>query len=282
MGDCACGCDGVPKRAGSRGVGLRLENVTVRLGGAAVVDGVSASIPAGRVTALAGPNCAGKSTLLDAILNFRSHEGRVLFLRADGRPLDRPPRIGYVPQRFAFDRDMPMTPVELIASGHQRLPLWFGPRRRERNRALALLAAVGAGHAADRPLGALSGGELQRVLLATALRRDPEVLILDEPGAGVDAAGEELFCEVLEHLRGENGFTQVMVSHNLALVAAHAEQAILMNRRVIARGDPCDALAPEHLQAAYGAHMGAMSACSRHFPPGKNLEAMKLGPFDDL
>jgi zinc transport system ATP-binding protein len=177
------------------------------------------------------------------------------------------PRIGYVPQRLQFDRGLPMTVRDFLVMGLQRQPLWLGTKRIHRERARGLLADVRAETLEGRMLGVLSGGELQRVLLALALAQDPDLLVLDEPASGVDIQGGLLFCELLERLRRERSFTQLMVSHDLATVTHHATHVILLNRRVVAEGPPREVLTPEHLASVFGLHMGLADA--RAMPDGK-------------
>lgn len=136
--------------------------------------------------------------------------------------------------------------------GRQRSPLWLGLRRTERARAGRLLELVRAGHLADRRLGDLSGGELRRVLLAAALAREPELLVLDEPAAGVDVPGERLLWEVLDATRREQGFTQLMVSHNLPLAAHYATHVICLDKRVFAQGPPRSTLTSATLLHLFG------------------------------
>jgi zinc transport system ATP-binding protein len=131
-----------------------------------------------------------------------------------------------------------------------------------------MLREVQADALERRALGVLSGGELQRVLLALALQHDPDLLLLDEPAAGVDVRGEQVFCELLERLRRERGFTQLLVTHDLATVTHHATHAILLNRRVIAEGAPRDVLTAENLSAVFGLHMGLPDA--RGLPDGRS------------
>ncbi len=239
--------------ASADGAAVSFRDVTVVLGNQTVLDRVTATVPRGSCSAIVGPNGAGKTTLLLALLGRIPYRGEIRL--APGTDGARP-RIGYVPQRLALDRGLPMTVLEFLTMGRQRLPLWFGCRRRYRETAMELLRPVKADALANRKLGALSGGELQRVLLALALGEQPDLLALDEPTAGVDFDGEHIFCELLESLRKRYGFTQLMVSHDLATVMHHATHVICLNRKVAAEGAPASAITNETLSAIFGLHKG--------------------------
>ena len=133
-------------------------------------------------------------------------------------------------------------------------------KKSNKDKAYSLLEAVGADSLSERRLGALSGGEMQRVLLALALQQKPELLVLDEPAAGVDLSGEKVFCELLEELRNSQGFSQLMVSHDLGTVTHHATHVICLNKTVIAQGAPEKVLTSENLTAMFGMHMGLVDA----------------------
>ncbi len=229
-------------------------DVSVRRSGLDILCNVNAVVPSGTCTVVVGPNGAGKTTLILALLGEVAHTGRIALYGPDGRP----PRLGYVPQRLNPDRSMPLTVMELLVAGRQKRPVWLGLRRDLRERAENLLESVRAGRLARRRVGDLSGGELQRVLLALALDRDPDLLLLDEPSAGLDVQGEYLLCELLDELRLSRGFTQFMISHDLGMVAHHADHVICLNRRVVAQGAPRDVLTDEALNALFGLHMGLM------------------------
>ncbi|OPY78687.1 MAG: Zinc import ATP-binding protein ZnuC [Syntrophorhabdus sp. PtaU1.Bin153] len=243
---------------------MAFKSVTVALGGKTILDSVSARVPQGSCTAIVGPNGAGKTTMLLALLGEVPYTGGIRISRAGE---DRQLRIGYVPQRLQFDRGMPLTVLELMVTGWQRSPLWFGVRRRYRERAMELLRSVKVDGLEKRRIGALSGGEIQRVLLALALGQEPDLLVLDEPASGVDFQGEHVFCELLDKMRCERGFTQLMVSHDLPTVTHHATHVICLNRRVAAEGPPREVLTAETLTAIFGLHMGLVD--SRALPNGK-------------
>ncbi len=231
--------------------GITFDNVSVRLGGISILDSVTAEVPEASATAIIGPNGAGKTTLLLALLGHVPYSGTIRM-----GPNGASVRLGYVPQRLDLDRGLPATVMDLMVCGRQRLPLWFGVRRKRRERAMELLRAVDAAHLARRRLGALSGGELQRVLLALAIQQDPHILVMDEPSSGVDVGGEHLLCELLESLRARHGFTQIMVTHDLSLVTAHATHVICLNRRVLGQGPIAETLTNDVLGATFGLHLG--------------------------
>ena len=119
-----------------------------------------------------------------------------------------------------------------------------------------MLEKTGCVQLADRPLGALSGGELQRVMLSGALSQNPELLILDEPASGIDFKGGMVCCELLDRFRKERNFTQLMITHDLSTVLAHATHVICLNKRIVAEGDPMTILTPEVLAETFGPHKG--------------------------
>lgn len=248
--------------SGTTDAAVVFDHVSVRMDGIPILEEVTATVPRGGSTAVIGPNGAGKTTLLLALLGNVPYSGA---LRIAPPLPDRPARIGYVPQRLQFDRGMPMTAGDFLAMGLQRQPLWLGIRGGVRTRVRSLLRAVHAETLETRRLGVLSGGELQRVLLALALGQEPDLLILDEPASGVDLQGGQLFCELLERLRGQHGFTQLMVTHDLPTVTHHATHVVMLNRRVVAEGSPSEVLTSENLGAVFGIHVGpAQTQALRH------------------
>ncbi|MDR1608242.1 MAG: metal ABC transporter ATP-binding protein [Deltaproteobacteria bacterium] len=226
---------------------IRLAGLGATLGEFEVLRDVTAQFPKGRQTIIIGPNGGGKSTLIHCLLGQIPHQGQIHFAPPK-------PRIGYVPQRPDFDRYLPLTSAEFLALGVTKRPIWLGLSGPIRRRIKAALDLVKAGALADKPLGGLSGGETQRVLLAAALLTDPDILILDEPATGVDVYGEQLLCELLEGFK--NSFTVIMVSHDLATARAHGDWIVALNRRVIEEGPPEKIFQPTILSATFGLHQG--------------------------
>lgn len=235
---------------------IRFENVSVVRDGMPILQEVTATIPAQKITAVIGPNGAGKTTLLRAMLRLIPYDGKIYYGGRLSNSRRAMPPIGYVPQRLDFDRGMPITVLDFLAMATQVVPVWFGIKSRFQTRAMRSLERVQAAHLARQQLGKLSGGELQRVLLALALQAEPQILLLDEPVAGVDIAGEHLFCDLLDEVRQESKLTMVMVSHDLSVVSRHAEHVICLNRKLECTGPTPMVLNAANLQAIYGPHAG--------------------------
>jgi zinc transport system ATP-binding protein len=216
---------------------LEISALTVQRDGRRLLTDVSVTVPPGSVHLLVGPNGAGKSTLFAAVLGLVEFTGSIRFhWRAAGR-------IGYLPQTFAVDRTLPLTVGEFLALSRQRRPVCIGIGRTQRRRSDALLASVGLAGFERRPLGALSGGELQRVLLANAIDPAPELLLLDEPASGLDDTAVKQFEQVLVELKRAHATAVLMVSHDLGQVRRLADQVTLLDRRVRRTGTPAVVLA---------------------------------------
>ena len=251
---------------------LKIENLSVKINDLTILDNISCSFPRGLCTAIVGPNGAGKSTLVKAILNLVKYSGSVKFGTPSGTYTPTAPRWGYVPQKLQFDRAMPVTVMEFLAAQNTNFPVFLGVKSSLKKKIMEMLDSLEAAYLADRQLGQLSGGELQRVLLAGALLRSPEIVLLDEPAAGVDFQGEKLCCELLDKFRKKHDFTQILISHDLATVAAHAAHVICLKNRVIASGHPAKVLTEKNLRAAFGLHTSKVDlpdhsevcSCSKH------------------
>ncbi|MCX6354433.1 MAG: metal ABC transporter ATP-binding protein [Candidatus Aureabacteria bacterium] len=224
---------------------IKIENLSVAFNGDVAVDNVNLHINCAELVAIIGPNGAGKTSLLRAIINEIPYRGRMIF-QIEGRPQTHP-RIGYVPQKLSIDPDSPMSVLDLVATSISERPIWIGVSRPLRARAEAILASVSAEHLIHRKLGELSGGELQRVLLALAMAPAPNLLLLDEPVSNIDPKGLSLFYKTVSDLRRCHDVAVIMVTHDLAGIAYHADTVILMNHSVLAAGPPRDILADTKL-----------------------------------
>ena len=198
---------------------IRADHLTVFAGGRAIVEDVHLSVHKGEIVVLIGPNGSGKTTLLRALQGLIPSRGSVT---------KRPElRIGYVPQIFARDPSLPLTVRRLMRLGGANQP-----------DADAALARIGIGQLAEAQVATLSGGEMARVLLARAVARKPDLLILDEPLAGVDVQGEAALYHLIAELRDELGCGVLLVSHDLHIVMAEATRVICLNRHICCEGTP--------------------------------------------
>ncbi|MEK9662952.1 MAG: zinc ABC transporter ATP-binding protein AztA [Alphaproteobacteria bacterium] len=233
---------------------LFVRGLTVSYGRQPAIFSVDATIPVCSITAIVGPNGAGKSTFLKGVLDIvrpLSGEARIFGAKLD----EVRHRIAYVPQRASVDWDFPARVSDVVAMGQfGRLGLFRPMRRRDRDAVTACLERVGMAAFAHRQIGQLSGGQQQRVFLARALAQEADLLMLDEPFAGVDAATERAIVQVLHELRDE-GRTIVCVHHDLATVADYFDRVLLINKRRIGEGEVDTVFNAETLQAAYGGRL---------------------------
>ena len=230
----------------------RIESLDVALGGQRILENITLHLHCGELTALVGPNGAGKSTLLKALLGEVPHAGAIHFLPVPGHGCEDAPVIGYVPQQLEFDRFSPVNVHDLFAGALSRWPVALLYSRRIRRAALEALRCVEAEHLIDRRLGRLSGGELQRVLLALSLTPAPNLLLLDEPVSGVDPAGRELFYRTVSELRRRFDLSILMVSHDLAGAMEVADRIVFLNRRIVCLGRPAEVIANVELRRVFG------------------------------
>jgi manganese/zinc/iron transport system ATP- binding protein len=238
-------------------IALHVEDLTVAYGADPVLWDIDLDIPPGVMAAVVGPNGAGKSTLIRAALGLvRPLAGHV---RVFGQTVAQArSRIAYVPQRQSVDWDFPVTVIEVVMMGlYGRLGWFRRPGRAERAEAEAALAEVGLPDYAGRPIGALSGGQQQRVFLARALVQGAELMILDEPMAGIDAPTEAAIVAVLR-AQAAAGRTVVVVHHDLQTVLRHFDWLVLLNRRIVAQGPVRDVYTAENLRAAYGGQLALL------------------------
>ncbi|MEL7568700.1 MAG: metal ABC transporter ATP-binding protein, partial [Dehalobacterium sp.] len=201
--------------------------------------------------AVIGPNGGGKSTLLKAIIGEAAHKGEISFLDRDGKRKSNP-LVGYVPQRWDFDPGSPVSIEDLFLSRYRRMPIWLYSSRKKREETWLSLARVNAEHLIDRKLGELSGGEIQRVLLALAMEPIPGLLLLDEPVSGVDYSGRQLFYNMVSDFRKQYDLTILMVSHDIDLMREFADQMVFLEKTILSQGSPDQVLQNSQVVHVFG------------------------------
>lgn len=222
--------------------------LSVRFGGRTVLSGIDLAVQPGEVVTLIGPNGAGKSTLVRALLGLVAPSG--------GR-IERKKGItvGYLPQRLTIDPTLPMTVRRFLR-------LWG---RADDATLAALLEEVGVPDLIDQPVQGLSGGETQRVLIARALMREPDLLVLDEPNQGVDVGGQAAMFKLIDRLRRRRGCGVLLISHDLHLVMAETDRVVCLNGHVCCEGHPEDVSRhPEYLALFGPAADGALAVYQHH------------------
>ncbi len=242
---------------------VRLTDATVRLGGRAIWSHVDLDVSPGAFVAVLGPNGSGKSTLIKAVLG--------VVPLADGRidVFGRPPGdggrdIGYLPQRRSFDAGMRVRGVDVVRMGADGerwgLPLPWGRTRRARDaRVDEVIDLVGAGAYAGRPIGEVSGGEQQRLLIAQALVREPRLLLLDEPLDSLDLPNQSAVAALIAEISTAAGITVLIVAHDVNPIAASLDGVVYVAGGSVVSGAPDEVITTETLSALYGTHIEVLT-----------------------
>lgn len=230
---------------------LKINHITVRAGDTLLLEDVNLHAHCGELTAIIGRNGAGKSTLLKAILGDVPHTGDIQFSGHDGQPSPARPRIGYVPQSLNLDVGSPATVYDMAVIFTSQRPAFLPRSRRQYKKIYQHFSRFSAQSLLDKPAGRLSGGELQRVLLAIATYSAPDLLILDEPVSGVDNAGLQLFYRLIEQLKETDDMVILLVSHDLDYVRRHADRVVLLDRTVQEAGTPGQVFETPAFRAAF-------------------------------
>ena len=228
---------------------LRVENVCVRIGSDSILKDVNLHVHCGEMVALIGPNGAGKSTFLKAILGEQEHDGVIAFSEPGKR--SKKPRIGYVPQSPAFDPSDPVSVSDLFACCMSKRPAFLGLGKTMEDLVLECLERVHGEDLIHKRVGTLSGGELQRVLLALALEPMPNILILDEPLSGVDIEGMVSLMDMLDEIRKTYDLSILMTTHDFSMLDRYADQVVLIDHAVLIKGTPETVLNSEEFKTAF-------------------------------
>jgi len=232
---------------------LKVKDLEVSFDGDKILKDLDFSVNQGDVLAIVGPNGAGKSVLFRALLGLVPYSGKIEWAKDL--------KISYVPQKFSIDRELPLSTAEFLKF-----------KEKSEAKIINILKSVGIGsehkndpehharhlkeHILSQRLGWLSGGQLQRVLIAWALLDDPDVLLFDEPTAGIDVGGEETIYNLLRKLHGERKLTIFLISHDLNIVYKYADNVLCLNREMICYGVPATVLDPGSLAKLYGGEAG--------------------------
>lgn len=233
----------------TKNAAIVINHLTVSYQDTIVLNGLSLIIPQGIFLGVVGPNGAGKTTFLKSILGLlKPLAGSIkIFDEKNNKKA-----LSYVPQRTSVDWDFPIQVLDIVLMGLYPAIGWFKkPKQEHLDKALAALEKVKLLDCAYRPIGQLSGGQQQRVFLARALVQDAEILLLDEPFAGVDMTTEKIIINLLKKLRND-GKTIVVVHHDLQTLAEYFDWLLLLNKKCVAFGPVEQVLMPEYICAAYG------------------------------
>jgi zinc transport system ATP-binding protein len=229
---------------------VSIRDLWIYQGEHAVLENISLQLFPGDFLGLIGPNGGGKSTLLKAMLGLiKPDRGEIAVFGLP--PAAARSRMGYVPQKTVFDRSFPVKVLDVVLMGrYSRKGLLHRYGRQDRQAALRALADVGMADRAARQIGALSGGEQQRVFVARSMVSDPELLLLDEPTAGIDSAQQKDFYDLLCHLNRDLGIAIVLVSHDVTAVSTYVNKIACLNQRLYYHGSK--ELSNEDIEKAYG------------------------------
>lgn len=233
---------------------LKVNDLGVNFGSEEVLHDVSFHLHCGEIVALIGPNGAGKSSLFRTILGQIPHTGTIEFQRAGGdksRPL-----IGYVPQSPSFDRGDPVSVFDFFSAAISKWPVFLPSPKKLRERVAGCLARVHGESLIDKRMGALSGGELQRVLLALALEPLPHILVLDEPLSGVDIDGEKQLLDMLDEIRTSYDLSILLSTHDFATLDQYADKVLLLKHQILRVGTPAEVLASPEFQEVFHLDLG--------------------------
>lgn len=228
---------------------LHVHHLNVILEGKEILKDITFSVPRGGVLAIVGPNGAGKSVLFRTLLGMLPYSGSISWSGPSINSKTGKPKIGYIPQRISIDKDFPLSLSEFF-------------KLKTNDYAIVIRALSDVGLSAEnksdlqdllsQKIGTLSGGELQRVLIAWSLLDNPDVLLYDEPTSGIDIGGEETIYNLLSRLKKEKSLTILIISHDLNIVYKYASSVVCLDKQMICHGIPREVLDPKALTALYG------------------------------
>ncbi|MEK7596168.1 MAG: metal ABC transporter ATP-binding protein [Patescibacteria group bacterium] len=222
---------------------LEVKNLSVAFESEEILRDISLNVKRGEALAIIGPNGAGKTVFFRALLGLIPHQGVIKWRKNI--------RIGYVPQKFFIEKDLPLSVREFFLLQADRF--WL-PRKSFVDHLERELNIVGLSrNILQKPMGELSGGQFQRMLISWAMLNHPDVLLFDEPTAGIDIGFEETIYNLIHRMQDERDATVLLISHDLNIVYRYAQSVICLNKKMVCHGPPQKVLTPEELADLYGA-----------------------------
>lgn len=230
---------------------IRVKNIGVTIGGQVILEDINLHIHCGRLNVIIGKNGAGKSTLVKAILDEIPHTGHIEFKTMEhGTPLKL--KIGYVPQHMNIEKNTPVSVYDMLACCHTKVPVFLRKSKSMYEKIRHQLRVFEAEELIDKQVCNLSGGELQRVMLAMATLEVPNLLILDEPVSGIDKNGMELFYKNIDYLKKNYDMAIILISHDLEYVAKYADEVVLLDTKILKQGTVKEVYESEEFRMVFG------------------------------
>lgn len=222
------------------GISIEVKDLSLNVSNNQILENINLSFEAGKIHAIIGPNGGGKTSFLKCLLGQMPYTGEILF------KYETTDKIGYVPQTLDFERTLPITIVDFLSMCYSKKPAFFSPSKKNKELFNKILNEVGLANKENRLLGNLSGGELKRLLLAQAINPRPNLLILDEPFAGVDTVGETYFLNTIKSLRDE-GITIIWIHHNIKVAREYADTITCIKKEVKFKVNKNEEISNEYL-----------------------------------
>lgn len=229
----------------------KIKNISVKIDNVDIIKDINIHIHCGHLSVIIGPNGAGKTTLLKALIGEIKHQGEISFVDCDEKKIKKL-QIGYVPQKLKIDKDNPTSVYDLFASSSTNKSIFLFRNKIAYDKVKNHLKAFGADMLIDKKLSGLSGGELQRVLLAFATISNPELLILDEPVSGIDNNGMEMFYRLIDELKQKMDIAILLVSHDFNFVSKYADKVIMIDKTIVAEGSADTVFSSDKFKEYFG------------------------------
>lgn len=231
---------------------IKVHHFGVTMENQVILQDVNLHIHCGKLNVVIGKNGAGKSTLIRAMLDEIPHEGKITYQYQVGGFQQKQLKIGYVPQSLNIDKNTPISVYDFMASYMSNAPVFLKKSKKVRERIEDSLRMLEATDCIDKQLCNLSGGQLQRVLISLALTEEPQLLLLDEPVAGIDKNGMDLFYETIDNLKKSYDLAIILISHDLEYVAKYADEIILLDKKVLKRGTTDEVFNSKEFREVFG------------------------------